>query len=98
MRKAELAVKAVISMSSFNGVEIFTLDILVSGDLQQFRIGHVLDDHGYVRQAGNLRRSPAALARNNLVRILVPPDDERLDDSVRSDRRGQFLNPVRMKY
>ncbi len=73
------------------GIEIFALNILNQSDLECLRLGDFADDCGNARQTRALRRSPAALAGNELVAGPVRAQDERLDYAARADRARQFL-------
>lgn len=74
-----------------DGIEILALNIFNQGDLKRLRLGDLADDCGNARQTRALRRSPAALAGNELVAGPVRAQDERLDYAASADRARQLL-------
>ena len=73
------------------GIEILALNIFNQGDLERLRLRDLADDCGNARQTRALRRSPAALAGNELIAGPVRAQDERLDYAARADRARQLL-------
>ncbi len=85
-------------MGGFDGIQVLALDVLDQRDFQQLRIRDILDDYdGNFGNLGELGGTPAALARDDLIGLAVPPDDQRLDDSVGANGSRQFFEPVRLK-
>ena len=91
LRMAIFARKPLIRLRLFDRVEVLALDILDQRNFERLRIVEVADDDGHLMQPGPLRRAPAAFTRDDLIIVTVRPDDDRLDQSARGDRGGEFV-------
>ena len=72
-------------------IEVFALEILDERELEHVLIGRFAQDHRHLRQPDPLRRAPAAFAGDQLIAIVPPPHDERLDDAVLGDGIDELL-------
>jgi hypothetical protein len=95
VREAEFAVKALESVSNFDGIEVLALDVLNEGDFHEAVVGEFLDDDGDLVEAGNAGCPEAALAGDKLVSIAGAADNKGLDDAVLADGLSKLLKALR---
>ncbi|OIQ68146.1 hypothetical protein GALL_502640 [mine drainage metagenome] len=82
-----------IALRLFHRIEIFALNVLDDRDFERVRIADIDRHDRHLVQAGDLRRTPAALAGDDLVAILRAahrPHHDRLDHAMLLDRIGEF--------
>ena len=75
----------------FDRVQILALDIFDQRNLERFRIGKFADHHGDFVQSCALGGTPAALAGDDLISLAARTHHDRLNDAMRCDRLGQFV-------
>jgi hypothetical protein len=74
------------------------LEVLDDRDLQRRVVVDLLNEGGDCRDARFARGAPAALARDELVAVFAEgTDEDRLEDAVFLDRRGQLVERVRVE-
>ncbi len=71
-------------------VEILPLDVLDKSDLDRLAIGRIADERGNRLQACRLRGPPPALAENDFIARIPPPDHDGLEYPLLADRCGQL--------
>ncbi len=67
---------------SFNGIQIFALDVFHQRHFEGQFVRYLADDDRDFRQASALRGAPAALAGNQLKPRTNRSNDQRLDDAA----------------
>ena len=78
-----------------DGGEVLPLDVLDEGELARFGLGGGQDSGGDLPQARQGRRTPAPLPGDDAeASVLLPPQEEGLEDAVKLDGRGQVLQPL----
>ena len=83
--EVQFAAEAFEGVGDFNRVEVFALDVLDEGNFEEAVVGEVLDDDGYFGEASESGGTPAAFARDELIAVIFPANDEWLDDAVGGD-------------
>ena len=79
----------------FNRVQILPLNVLNQRELQQAIAIHRPNKRGNLRQASQPRGAPTSFPGNNPVSIIVVPiDNDRLQDSVNTDGLRKFADFV----
>ena len=87
-----LADHAVVHRRLVERRDVLALEVLDDRDLERGVVVDVLDDRGDRQLARDLRRAPAALARDQLEAAVVERSDEdRLQDAVLADGRRHLL-------
>ncbi len=82
------------ALGFLNGVEVGTLEIFHQCRRHGVPVLQRADMNGHVMQARNLRGTPAAFARNDLVYPLTPrmrPHKDGLQDATHANGTGQFI-------
>jgi len=94
----ELPDQALIGLRLFDRIEILALDILDQRNFQRLRLVEITDDRGDAVELRPLRRSPAPLARDDLIAINAGrANNDRLNDAARADAVGQLLQRTLVK-
>ena len=93
LREMKLVGEAPVGDRLFDGIQVLALDVLDQRDGEKPILGDVADDDRHLEQPGPLSGAPAALPRDDLVTLVHFPDDDRLDDAVRSNRARQLVDP-----
>jgi hypothetical protein len=89
---AVLADHPVVHRSFFERGQVLSLEVLDDRNLEGRVVVELLDKGRDRREAGFLRRPPAALAGNELIAIVAErPDEYRLENAVLADGRRQFV-------
>jgi len=79
--------------------EVLALEVLDDRDLESGVVVDLLDEGRDRRDAGLARRSPAALAGDQLVAVVTErPDEDRLEDAVLGDRGGELTQRVLVEH
>ncbi len=99
LRIPVLAQEPVVGLRELEGVQVFALDVLDERELEGALGAHVLHDDERLADARALQRAPAALARDELEPIALrhATNDQRLDQAVLADARGQLVELVRVE-
>ena len=79
-----------VTVGFLEGVEIFALEIFDERQFQHRVVVRLSDDDRHFRQLQQLRRAPAAFARDQFKTTAALAHDERLDDALFADGIGQF--------
>ncbi len=87
----EILDQAMIRLGLFDRIEILPLNILDQRDFERFGIVERADDHRHLVQPRTLRRTPAPLARDDLIAGAVWAHDDRLQYAAQRDRLREFL-------
>src|SRR5262245_11817116 len=80
----------------FDWIEVFSLNVFNQRHLEKRTLlagGHIASRGWNARKAGLEGGAPPSLAGEYLKPITGLADDDRLDDTVRSDRLCQFVKP-----
>ena len=79
--------------------EVLTLEVLDDRDLEGRVVVELLDERRDGREAGFLRRAPAALTGDELIPVLAERSDEdRLEDAMLADRGGKLMQGVDIEH
>jgi hypothetical protein len=82
----------VVDRGFLQGGEVLALQVLDDRDLQGDVVVQVLDERRDRGKSGDLGRPPAPLSSNELELVWAArPDEDRLEDAVLANRRGQLL-------
>jgi len=84
-------------MRHFYRIEIFALDIFNQRDFQQALIREILNDDRNFRETGETGCSPATLASDQLMTIAGSAYDQGLDNPIRPDGLGEFIQSIASK-
>ena len=76
---AELSEELFVGLSLFDRDQVFAEQVLDQRELKTLGVCRVANDRRDVLESGLARRTPAALARYELIAGASPPDDHRLD-------------------
>ena len=88
---AELVDQLAVGVRLLDRVEVRALEVLDERQLELLAIGELADDRRDALQAGQPRGADAALAGDELVAVEGLGDEDRLDDAVLADARGERL-------
>ena len=92
MREAEFVHQTLQTLSLFNRIEVFTLDIFNQAHRQCRFVADAFNHHRNFGQTRQLAGAPTALAGNQLVlRQAVLAHDNRLNHALRLNRIRQLL-------
>jgi hypothetical protein len=95
--QAEFVRKTPVRVPFFNGVQVFTLDVLDERHFQQLLLVPGADfsnHHRHAVEPGALRRTPAPFTRDDPISaVRRSVDDNRLNHAVPLDGSDQFLEP-----
>ena len=89
--QAELVDELAIGERLVDRIEVRALDVLDERDLELIAVGELADERGDPLEAGEARRADAALAGDQLVAVEGLRDEDRLEDAVLADARGELL-------
>src|SRR5437764_110424 len=92
--QVKLGLQALVSACLFQRVEVFALQVLQERQAQDFLVTRRLDERQDGLKAGQLRRPPAALTGNEFEAIMVTAHDNGLQESLRLEGTGEFLQPL----
>jgi hypothetical protein len=87
----ELIQQAVIRPGFLHRVQVFALKVLHKCDLKRLLLRNIAQNSGNTLEAGALRCSPAALARDELEAAAIPAQHQRLDYSAGLDGSRQLF-------
>src|SRR5690606_7136656 len=90
LRVAVLSREPVERLGELHRVQVLALHVLDEGELERGLRRDVFDDDEHLAQARALRRTPSALARDDLELVLTgqAADDDRLEQPVLADGSG----------
>ncbi len=91
MVEAVVAVKLIEGVGDLDRVQVFALDILDEGDLEELVFEVFLDDGRDEIVSDDFDGAEAAFAGDELVAVAVGTDEDWLDDAVGADRVDEFL-------
>ena len=94
---AEIVGQPCIGLGLLDRRQLVALDVLDQGDRQRLFVGEIADDDRRFVDLRALCGAPAAFAGDDLERVGLAPrraDDQRLQDALFADRRGQVLQRV----
>ena len=80
------------------GLKVFALEVLDQRQLEDFPVARLSD---YRRGLGDpklARGPPPALASNELILVIDPSNDQRLDDAAFANAVDQFLQVLAAKF
>ena len=80
-----------IALRFFDWIQIGPLEVLDQRNLKYFQVARRPDDDWNFGEPDLLSRTPASFARDQFVAPVDPADNERLNNSVLSNRIDQFL-------
>jgi hypothetical protein len=78
-------------MGGFNRIEIFALDVLNQGEFEHPWVIDVLNDDGHFSDARQFGSAPSSFPSHDLIPILMAADNNRLDNTVRTDGGSEFV-------
>ena len=81
----------------FHGVEVRTLQVFDKSPLEHFIVRYVVDHHRNVFKTCLFRSEKSPLPGDDLEMIPFLPDDDRLQDSLCTDRFSQFSYSIRVE-
>ncbi len=92
----KLVAKPRISIGFLDRGQVLPLNILDQRDGEGFGLVEIADDRRNLMQTGALRGAPAAFSSDELEPVAVGgrADEDRLDDTARGNRFGQFLQRI----
>src|SRR5579883_1717404 len=88
----ELLHQPPIGLGFFERGQILSLNVLDKGNLKRLAVGEVPDNDRNLMELGLLRRAPAPLASDDLIRRRITrktADEDRLEDALRLDGAHQ---------
>src|SRR5580765_1114252 len=91
LRKSNLINEFSVRLGFLNRIQFLPLNILDQRELKQFFVGNFPDKSRYAAKFRTLCRTPAPLARNDLVTASCLTDDDWLNDAIRTDRLRQLF-------
>jgi|SRR5690606_36629130 len=94
---AILSNQLIVSQRFFQRIKVGPLHILNNRDLQRGPIVNIAYDNRDLMQARQLRRSPSALASNNLVAISNRSNNNWLNNAMLTNGAGEILKIVLIK-
>jgi hypothetical protein len=80
----------VVALGLLERVRIRALPVLDDLQLERLGVGELAHDRGHVDELRHLRGAEAALAGDDLEAFAQRPRDDRLDDALRADARGEL--------
>ncbi len=99
LRQIAFIQQPLITDGHLNGIQVFPLDVLDQGQLQQAFVLRLTDIGRYGLQSGELRSPEASLSGNNLIFSAVcRPHGDRLNNTYRPDGSGQFIQSLFVEF
>ena len=89
LAEPELVDQLAVGLGRLERVEVLALEVLDEGELELLAIGELADDRRDAVEAGRLRGAQPPLAGDELVAVDRLGDEDRLEDAVLGDARGQ---------
>lgn len=95
--EAELFDHELVGLRFFDRAQVVSLNILDQGQFEHVLIGNVLDDGRDLVDGCTLAGAPAPFSGDDLVTGLRGPDDDRLEDTLFTNRGGELIELVRLE-
>ena len=95
---AKIAVKPRVGPGLFDRIEVFALEIFNQCQFKHLPVACQADDGRGIREAKLARRTPPAFARDQLVLVVDPSDDERLNDPALANAFHELLQKLASKF
>ena len=89
LAEPELLDELAIGVRRLERIEVFALEVLDEREFELLAIGELADDGRDPVEAGGLGRAQPALTGDELVAVDRLGDQDRLEDAVLDDARGQ---------
>jgi lipoyl(octanoyl) transferase len=89
--QTEITVQPGVSARLFDGIEVFSLQVLDQGQFEDFPVTCLSDDSGSLSEPKLARGPPSALPRDDFIFVVDPANDERLDDAAFANAVDQLL-------
>ena len=89
LAEAELVDELSVGLRRLERIEVLALEVLDEGELELVAVGELADDRRDAFEAGGLRGPEATLAGDELVAVDRLGHEDRLEDAVLGDARGQ---------
>jgi hypothetical protein len=94
----EFKYQSLVGFGYFEGVEVFSLDVLDQGDFEEVVISDVGEDDWHFGKASELGSAETSFAGHQLDGSVHVPNDEGLNDAVGADGLTKFVEGLLVKY
>jgi hypothetical protein len=98
LRQAEITVEPCVGPRLFDGIQVFALEVFNQREFEHLSVARLADDGGGLRDPKFTRGAPPSLSRNDLVLVVDPANDERLDDAALANAFDKLLQVLASKF